>query len=222
MMPRGMMTNSFATLGIARLLVLIPAAFVALMVVSFAAGTRTPSPAQSREMQISTPLIHTVISGTTSLSVNSARSTSSSATWASELGPLSSGMHVNVFVDVASVTQPAEDQLTLLLADTSGSVLTTDSVRGLHIQVFECPERWSQKEGTCQGTGGRAVALAAPAAALVSSPMVLNVSTLEAGSKIHLRIQLTLASATQESYADIGFDPIVGENAEVFWTISER
>lgn len=217
------MTNFVEYSSVARNLIMIPAAFVGLLVVTFVIGFwQLSTPLERADISSENPRIHTSISGIATVTLNSRREVSSSEAVYTHLGLMSSGIVVSEFVHVHSANQPENDVLTLSVREREESDLSRDPVRGLQVQVFECDHSWNVRDDTCSGGPGKAVTVSSPLHELTNAPLELNVSTLEAGSLLHLRIQLKMPSATPESYAQRGFEPIRDVPADLVLTLSEQ
>ena len=117
--------------------------------------------------------------------------------------------------------------LRLSLADSVGSVLTTDAIRGLSVTVTQCSVAWTPATGAC---GGTTTALGTvSASALKASPMSLAVAptspagaNILAGQEIHLRFAVALPDSAETTVNGVlPANTVQGKSASLTWTLTE-
>lgn len=116
--------------------------------------------------------------------------------------------------------------LRLSLADSVGSVLTTDATRGLSVTVTQCSVAWTPATGTC---GGTTTALGtASASSLKATPMSLAVAptipagaNILAGQDVHLRFAIALPDSTETTINGVlPANTVQGKSAALTWTLT--
>lgn len=110
--------------------------------------------------------------------------------------------------------------LTLKLADSLNSTLTTNSSIGLQVQIDECSVAWNSSYA-CDGVVNP-VLVATSANALVSAEKSLNVSSLSAGSTSKLRIKIWLPTSSEVTTNGVlPATTIQGQSSNLTWTFNE-
>jgi len=140
---------------------------------------------------------------------------------------LAPGDVVNRYIKYTNNGNLDAQGLTLSLADTVNSVLTTDAVRGLSVTVTQCSVPWAPTTGACSGTTtGLGTA---SAASLKSTPMSLAVTpttpagaNILAGQEIHLRFAITLPDTNEVTVNGVPpANTVQGKSASLTWTLTE-
>lgn len=117
--------------------------------------------------------------------------------------------------------------LRLSLADSVGSVLTTDATRGLSVSISQCSVAWTPGTGACGGTTTNLGT--STAAALKSTPMTLAVvpttpagANIQAGQEINLRFAISLPDTNETTVNGVPpANTVQGKNASLTWTLTE-
>ncbi|MEZ0163915.1 TasA family protein [Kineococcus sp. LSe6-4] len=158
--------------------------------------------------------------------------TAGSAGFTSVVGDLAPGDVVNRYVQLQNTGTLPGQGLTLRLADSSPTLLTTSATKGLQVTVNECPVAWTVATGTCTtsapGVPGTGVPVLAqtPAATLASTsvaPPSLSGPGLAPGATRYFQVSLTLPSATNDDVSVNGVAPtgsVQGLSAGLTWTFA--
>ena len=117
--------------------------------------------------------------------------------------------------------------LRLSLADSVGSVLTTDATRGLSVAVTQCSVAWTPATGACGGT--TTTVGTASASSLKAAPMSLAVvptlpagANILAGQDIHLRFTIALPASSETTVNGVlPANTVQGKSAALTWTLTE-
>ncbi len=129
---------------------------------------------------------------------------------------------VNRFVDLKNTGTMDGTGLTLQLADSAATTLTTNSSIGLQVAIAECTSAWTAA-GLCPVGSTKTVVLAStPATTLVSTPTALSVSSLAAASTNRLRITLSLPAGSETTVNGIlPGTTVQGVTSSLVWTFTE-
>jgi hypothetical protein len=130
---------------------------------------------------------------------------------------------VNRFVDLTDTGNLNAQNLTLGVADTVGSKLTTDATNGLHVTVKSCTVAWVAAAGTCADAGGPVTVLNNVALSSLSSAASTLVSgAITKNSAYHYEISLALPDQTETTQnGTLPVGTIQGLSASLTWTFSE-
>jgi spore coat-associated protein N len=136
---------------------------------------------------------------------------------------LAPGDVVNRYVDLSANGTLDGRQLTLGVADTVGSKLTTDATKGLKVTVTSCTGgTWVPATGICAGVTNVVVNNAA-LSTLTATPASIVSGAVTAGSALHLQMSLTLpdqAETTANGVLPNG--TIQGLSAALTWTFTDQ
>jgi len=110
--------------------------------------------------------------------------------------------------------------LTLRLADSATSTLTSNASIGLQVQIDECSVAWSVTY-TC--TGDTTSVLAATSAnALTTADRSLTVASLAAGATSKLRIKLSIPTSSEvTTNGSLPATTVQGQTSNLTWTFTE-
>lgn len=108
---------------------------------------------------------------------------------------LAPGDVVNRYVTLTSGGTLDAANLTLAVAGTGTSPLTTDPTRGLALSVLSCSGTWTPTTGACSGT--TTPLLTGSAVAVLGSPASPIAGTLPAGTIRQLKLSVTLPDQTE-------------------------
>jgi len=110
--------------------------------------------------------------------------------------------------------------LTLKLADSATSTLTSNGTIGLQVQIQECSVAWSAT-WTCTGTESEVLA-STSANALVAAAKPLTVASLGAGATSKLRIKLSIPTSSEvTTNGSLPATTVQGQSSNITWTFTE-
>ncbi len=129
---------------------------------------------------------------------------------------------VNRFVDLKNTGTMDGTGLTLQLADSASTTLTSNASIGLQVSIAECSSAWTGA-GLCPGGSTQTVVLAStPASTLVSTPTALSVSSLAAASTNRLRITMSLPAGSETTVNGVlPGTTVQGVTSSLVWTFTE-
>ncbi len=130
---------------------------------------------------------------------------------------------VNRYVDLSANGTLDGRQLTLGVADSVGSKLTNDAVKGLKVTVTSCTgATWVAATGVCAGVTSVVVNNAA-LSTLTTTPASMVSGSVAAGTALHLQMSVTLpdqAETTANGVLPVG--TIQGLSAALTWTFTDQ
>jgi hypothetical protein len=136
------------------------------------------------------------------------------------LSNLAPGDVANRFVTLTNAGTLDATGLTLGVADTVNSKLTTDAVNGLRVTVSSCPTAWNPTAGTCTVTP--TVISTTPLATLKTTPGALSSATVPAGAAMHLRLAIALPDQTETTVNGVlPSNTTQGTSANLTWTFTQ-
>jgi hypothetical protein len=134
---------------------------------------------------------------------------------------LAPGDTVNRFVNLTNSGTLDASGLTLGVADTVNSKLTTDATNGLKVTVSSCSVAWAPTTGVCSGTTTTLVSSAA-LATIKSTPATLSSSAVPAGTTTYLRVALNLPDQAETTVnGTLPTGTIQNLTASLTWTFTE-
>lgn len=111
------------------------------------------------------------------------------------------------------------DDLTLLAADASPTVLTTDAARGLQVVVNRCPTPWDTATGTCSVPPTPLGS--APLANITATPLTLVPGAVASTEVLHLQLAITLPDSTEVTQNGVvPSTSVQGRSAALTWTFT--
>ena len=124
------------------------------------------------------------------------------------------------FIDLKNEGSMNGTALTLRLADSATSTLTSNASIGLQVQIDECSVAWSVTY-TC--TGDTTSVLAATSAnALTTADRSLTVASLAAGATSKLRIKLSIPTSSEvTTNGSLPATTVQGQTSNLTWTFTE-
>lgn len=124
------------------------------------------------------------------------------------------------YIDLKNEGSMNGTALTLRLADSATSTLTSNASIGLQVQIDECSVAWSVTY-TC--TGDTTSVLAATSAnALTTADRSLTVASLAAGATSKLRIKLSIPTSSEvTTNGSLPATTVQGQTSNLTWTFSE-
>ena len=124
------------------------------------------------------------------------------------------------YIDLKNVGSMNGTALTLRLADSATSTLTSNASIGLQVQIDECSVAWSVTY-TC--TGDTTSVLAATSAnALTTADRSLTVASLAAGATSKLRIKLSIPTSSEvTTNGSLPATTVQGQTSNLTWTFTE-
>ena len=130
------------------------------------------------------------------------------------------GDTINRFIDLTNGGTMAGQSMTLKVADSAATVLTTDPSNGLQVTVKECPTAYVTVSGTC--AAGETTALAAVPANTLLANQTLTLSTLAAGSSVHLKFIINLPAGSEiTTNGSLPNGTVQGLTSLLTWTFTE-
>lgn len=108
---------------------------------------------------------------------------------------LAPGDVVNRYVTLTSGGTLDAANLTLSVAGTGTSLLTTDPTKGLALSVLSCSGTWTPTTGACSGTS--TPLLSGTAVSVLGGPASLVAGTVPAGTTRRLKLSLALPDQTE-------------------------
>jgi spore coat-associated protein N len=135
---------------------------------------------------------HDVTSGTLSLTV----STDAGAGFGQTITNLAPGDVHNSFVRLTNGANLAAKNLTLSVAGSGSTILTTSATKGLTVAVSSCSVAWTAATGVCSATE-TALLAAAPVSTLTSSPGSLVSGAVATSAVYHLKLSVTLPDQSE-------------------------
>jgi hypothetical protein len=124
------------------------------------------------------------------------------------------------YIDLKNEGSMNGTALTLRLADSATSTLTSNGSIGLQVQIDECSVAWSVTY-TC--TGDTTSVLAATSAnALTTADRSLTVASLAAGATSKLRIKLSIPTSSEvTTNGSLPATTVQGQTSNLTWTFTE-
>ena len=124
------------------------------------------------------------------------------------------------FIDLKNEGSMNGTALTLRLADSATSTLTSNGSIGLQVQIDECSVAWSVTY-TC--TGDTTSVLAGTSAnALTTADRSLTVASLAAGATSKLRIKLSIPTSSEvTTNGSLPATTVQGQTSNLTWTFTE-
>ncbi len=124
------------------------------------------------------------------------------------------------YIDLKNEGSMNGTALTLRLADSATSTLTSNASIGLQVQIDECSVAWSVTY-TC--TGDTTSVLAATSAnALTTADRSLTVASLAAGATSKLRIKLSIPTSSEvTTNGSLPVTTVQGQTSNLTWTFTE-
>ena len=124
------------------------------------------------------------------------------------------------YIDLKNEGSMNGTALTLRLADSATSTLTSNASIGLQVQIDECSVAWSVTY-TC--TGDTTSVLAATSAnALITADRSLTVTSLAAGAISKLRIKLSIPTSSEvTTNGSLPATTVQGQTSNLTWTFTE-
>ena len=124
------------------------------------------------------------------------------------------------YIDLKNEGSMNGTALTLRLADSASSTLTSNASIGLQVQIDECSVAWSVTY-TC--TGDTTSVLAATSAnALTTADRSLTVASLAAGATSKLRIKLSIPTSSEvTTNGSLPATTVQGQTSNLTWTFTE-
>ena len=127
---------------------------------------------------------------------------------------------INRFIDVTNGGTMAGQSMTLKVADSNGTVLTTDGVNGLQVVVKECTLVYTTGTGLCSGTETNV--LTTTSAATLLSNQTVTFASLAAGSLTHLKFTITLPAGSENTANGVlPGGTVQGLTSLLTWTFTE-
>lgn len=159
----------------------------------------------------------TVSSGTLSLTMSA-----NGNGFTQSISNLAPGDVVNRYVTLTNAGNLDANGLSLSVADSVGSKLTTDATNGLHVTVTKCAGgTWTVSSGACSGTQSVLLNNAA-LSALTSTPGSLISGSITAGTTVPLQVAVTLPNQSETTTnGTLPSGTIQGLSASLTWTFSE-
>jgi len=124
------------------------------------------------------------------------------------------------YIDLKNEGSMNGTALTLRLADSATSTLTSNASIGLQVQIDECSVAWSVTY-TC--TGDTTSVLAGTSAnALTTADRSLTVASLAAGATSKLRIKLSIPTSSEvTTNGSLPATTVQGQTSNLTWTFTE-
>ena len=142
------------------------------------------------------------------------------AGFVSAVTAMAPGDTVNRFVDVSNIGTMAGQSMTLKVADSAATVLTTDAVNGLQVTVMECPVAYTTGTGLCSGTETTVVALT-PANTLLTAKTA-TFASFAAGSTTRLKFIISLPAGSENTAnGTLPTGTVQGLTSQLTWTFTE-
>lgn len=116
------------------------------------------------------------------------------AGFTSPVTSMAPGDTVNRFIDLSNGGTMAGQSLTLKVADSGTTVLTTDPTNGLQVTVKECSVVYTTTTGACSGTETPVVTTSANT---LLTAQTATVSTLAVSSTVHLKFIINLPAGSE-------------------------
>jgi spore coat-associated protein N len=140
-----------------------------------------------------TPVTHTIASGTLTLSTGAVNRLGTGAS------PIAAGDTMQRALDLDYAGSIAFGSVTLTTTASPSSALDTDTTDGLQIAIDRCSVAWTESGPPYTYTCGGSTSTVLASQALIGSNVALSNLTLSAGSTDHLRVTLTLPSSAGNS-----------------------
>ena len=124
------------------------------------------------------------------------------------------------YIDLKNEGSMDGTALTLKLADSATSTLTSNGTIGLQVQIQECSVAWSAS-WTCSGTESEAMA-ATSANSLIATAKALTVSSLNSGATSKLRIKIWIPTSSEvTTNGSLPATTVQGQSSNLTWTFTE-
>ena len=142
------------------------------------------------------------------------------AGFVSAVTAMAPGDTVNRFVDVSNIGTMAGQSMTLKVADSAATVLTTDAVNGLQVTVKECTVAYTTVSGLCSGTETTVVSLI-PANTLLTAQSA-TFASFAAGSTTRLKFIISLPAGSENTAnGTLPTGTVQGLTSQLTWTFTE-
>lgn len=163
-----------------------------------------------------------VTSGTLKLTQAASGVTGITGGFTTAISGMAPGDTVNRYIDLTNGGTLDGSAMTLGLAATPSTALTTDGTNGLKITINQCSVAWSAT-GTCSGTTTSNV-LAQTSALSLATPATLTLASgsLLAAAVSHLQISMTLPAGSEVvSNGTLPVGTVQGLTTALTWTFTE-
>jgi len=166
---------------------------------------------------------HSVSSGTLKLTQASSGVAGLTAGFTTAVTGVAPGDTINRFIDLTNGGTLAGASMTLGLADSAATKLTTDAVNGLQVTVKECTVAYTTVTGLCSGTE---TTMVGPVSAnlLTSTPQTLTVAAADllAGGVAHTKFIISLPTNSEvTTNGTLPGGTIQGLTSLLTWTFTE-
>ena len=142
------------------------------------------------------------------------------AGFVSAVTAMAPGDTVNRFVDVSNIGTMVGQSMTLKVADSAATVLTTDAVNGLQVTVKECTVAYTTVSGLCSGTETTVVSLI-PANTLLTAQSA-TFASFAAGSTTRLKFIISLPAGSENTAnGTLPTGTVQGLTSQLTWTFTE-
>jgi spore coat-associated protein N len=164
---------------------------------------------------------HSVTSGTLILTQAPSGVSGLTGGFSTAVTALAPGDTINRYVNVTNGGTLAGSSMTLKVADSAATLLTTDAVKGLQVTVKECTVAYTTVTGACSGTEATVLA-ATPANTLLTPQSVTFVNGYSASGVTNTRFIITMPTGTEvTSNGTLPGSTIQGLTSLLTWTFTE-
>jgi spore coat-associated protein N len=140
-----------------------------------------------------TPVTHTIASGTLTLSTGAVNRLGTGAS------PIAAGDTMQRAIDLSYAGSINFGSATLTTSATTSSSLDTDSTNGLQIAIDKCSQAWTESGPPYTYTCGGSTSTVLASRALIGSSIALSNLTLTAGATDHLRVTVSFPSSADNT-----------------------
>lgn len=163
---------------------------------------------------------HSVSTGTLKLTQAASGVAGLTAGFTTAVTLMAPGDTINRFVDVTNGGTLAGSAMTLKVADSAATVLTTDAFNGLQVTAKECTVAYTTVTGVCSGTETTVLA-AIPAATLLTA-QTATFASMAAAAVTHAKFIISLPAGTEvTANGTLPGGTVQGLTSLLTWTFTE-
>jgi len=160
-----------------------------------------------------------VASGTLSLTMANGTGSQGFPQTVNNMAP---GDVINSYVDLTNGASLAGKALTLGVAGTGSTLLTTSTTKGLAVTVTQCSVAWTATTGVCSGTTTVLGTASDPVATLSTTPNTLISGAVATSAIYHLQVSLALPDQNETTVnGSVPSNSIQGLSTTLTYTFTE-
>lgn len=163
---------------------------------------------------------HSISTGTLKLTQAASGVAGLTGGFVTAITAMAPGDTINRFVDVTNGGTLAGQTMTLGIADSAATALTTNASIGLQIVLKECPVAYTTVTGAC--SGAETNVLTTTAASTLLTAQSVTFASMAAGALTHLKISISLPAGAETTInGTLPGTTIQGLTSLITWTLTE-